>query len=113
MSGPKRALVVVAALALLATPLKAVPDIVLKLPTIAPTGSPWHKALTEMGATWAQETSGRVKVTVFPNSALGGEPAVVRNMRSEQFQTSLLMLSGLALIDDSFNALGIPFFFRD
>lgn len=113
MSGPKRALIVVAALALLAVPLQAVPDINLKLPTIAPSGSPWHKALLDMGAVFARDTAGRVKITVFPNSALGGEPSVVRNLRNDQVQASLLMLSGLALLDESFNALGIPFFFKD
>ena len=97
----------------LAVSMSGAADVALKLPTAAPTGSIWHKALQEMSAVWARDTANRVKATVFPNSALGGEAAVVRNMRSGQFQTSLLMLSGLAQIDDSFNALGIPFFFQN
>jgi TRAP-type C4-dicarboxylate transport system substrate-binding protein len=99
----------------LASPLGAVPapHVTWKLPTVAPTGSLWHKALTDMAAAWTRDTGGRVGATVFPNSALGGEAAVVRNMRSGQIEASLLMLSGLGLVDDGFNALGIPFFFKD
>ena len=105
----------IVAVCVLATPLSAVPvpHAPWKLPTAVPTGSLWHKALIDMTATWSKDTGGRVTATVFPNSALGSEPAVVRNMRSGQFQASLLMLSGLALIDDGFNALGIPFFFKN
>ena len=104
----------VAALVLVA-PLGAVPapHVTWKLPTVAPTGSLWHKALTDMAAAWTRDTGGRVGATVFPNSALGGEAAVVRNMRSGQIEVSLLMLSGLSLVDEGFNALGIPFFFKD
>ena len=115
MSVTKRLILLAVVVGFVVAPLSAVPvpAVLIKLPTIAPTGSPWHKALLDMGAAMDKDTAGRVKVTVFPNSALGGEPAVVRNMRSGQFQASLLMLPGLSLIDESFNALGIPFFFQN
>src|SRR5262245_60855761 len=99
----------------LAAPLGAVPapHVTWKLLTVAPTGSLWHKALQDMAAAWSKDTEGRVTATIFANSALGGEPAVVRNMIAGQYEASLLMLSGLGLVDDGFNALGIPFFFKD
>jgi len=99
----------------LVSPLGAVPapHAIWKLATVAPTGSLWHKALTDMAATWSKDTGGRVGATVFANSGLGGEAAVVRNMRSGQIEASLLMLSGLGQVDDGFNALGIPFFFKN
>jgi TRAP-type C4-dicarboxylate transport system substrate-binding protein len=34
-------------------------------------------------------------------------------MRSGSYEISLLMLTGLAQIDEGFNALGVPFFFKD
>src|SRR5580765_1654225 len=96
-------LAVVAASALAAT-LSAmpVPAAVWKLPTIAPTGSPWHKALTDMGAAIARDTTGRVRINVFANGSAGGESAVVRNMRTNQYEISLLMLAGLGQIDEGF-----------
>jgi TRAP-type C4-dicarboxylate transport system substrate-binding protein len=115
MSRFKIVATLIVAVVVLSAPLSAVPVPLAawKLPTAVPTGSLWHKALTDMTAAWAKDTGGRVTATVFPNSALGSEPSVVRNMRAGQFQGSLLMLSGLALIDEGFNALGIPFFFKD
>lgn len=106
------------AVCVLAAPLSAVPAVPPSsaawiLPTAVPTGSLWYKALTDMTAAWTKDTGGRVTANVFPNSGLGGEPAIVRALRGDQYQVSLLMLSGLALIDDGFNALGIPFFFKD
>jgi TRAP-type C4-dicarboxylate transport system substrate-binding protein len=104
----------IVAACVLASPLGAVPapHVIWKLATVAPTGSLWHKALTDMASTWSGH--GRpCGATVFPNSGLGGEAAVVRNMRSGQIEASLLMLSGLGQVDDGFNALGIPSFFKN
>lgn len=115
MSRMRLAATMILAALIAAAPLSAapVPHTVWKLPTIAPSGSLWHKALQDMAAVWAKDTAGRVTATIYPNSALGSDLSVVRNMRSGQVEASLLMLSGLAAIDDSFNALGIPFFFND
>jgi len=115
MSGLTRlGLVVVGTVALAAT-LVATPQprAAWNLPTIAPANSPWHTALLDMSAAIAKDTAGRVKITVFPGGKLGGEPSVVRSMRSGSFDISLLMLTGLAQIDEGFNALGVPFFFKD
>lgn len=99
----------------LSAPLSAVPaaNAQWKLPTIVPNGSPWHKALQDMTARWSKDTANRLSAIIFPGGTVGGEPAVVRAMRSDDYQASLLMLSGAAVIDDGFNALGIPFFFKN
>ena len=112
MTPSKILAVVVLAGAVLAAPLSA-QNAQWKLPTIVPTGSPWHNALKDMTAKWSKDTSNHLATTIYPNGALGGEPAIVRAMRSGQYQASLLMLSGAAVIDDGFNALGIPFFFQN
>jgi TRAP-type C4-dicarboxylate transport system substrate-binding protein len=107
-------LIVVAASALAVT-LSATPAplAIWSLATIAPANSPWSNSLLDMNAAIAKDTAGRVKITVFPGGKLGGEPSVVRQMRAGQVEISLLMLTGLAQIDDGFNALGVPFFFKD
>ena len=92
----------------------AVPDVVWKLPTVARKESIWEKALSDMTAAWQRDTAGRVKGTVFPGGKLGTESAIVRAMRTNQYETSLFMVTGgLAQIDEGFNALAIPFFFKD
>lgn len=94
----------------LAASVHAVP-VSLRLATIAPTSSPWHKALLDMADTWSKTTSEHVKATIYPDGKLGDDSLVVKNMRVGQIQASLMMLSGLSEIDDAFNALGMPFYF--
>lgn len=101
-----------AAAALLVAPLDAVP-VILKLATVVPTNSPWQKALLDMGAAWKKDTTDRVQLRVYADGQLGGEDLIVKQMRINQTQLSLMLLAGLADIDDSFNALGMPFFFND
>ena len=88
--------------------------ITLKMATQAPVNSSWHKALLDMGAEWEAKTAGRVKLTVYAGGTQGGEDATIRMMRPgvDQLQANLLMLPGLANIDDAFNVFGIPFFFQ-
>jgi TRAP-type C4-dicarboxylate transport system substrate-binding protein len=85
----------------------------IKLATQAPVNSSWHKALLDMGAEWEAKTSGRVKLTVYAGGTQGSEDATLRMMRPgvDQLQANLLMLPGLASIDDAFSVFGIPFFF--
>ena len=86
----------------------------IKLSTFAPTNSPWHTALLDMGAAWDKATEGRVKLVVYPSGTQGTEATVVKLMRppASQLQAALLLPPGLAEIDDSANVLGMPFFLQ-
>ena len=114
MSPLKRSALVLALAGALAVPVIAAP-ITIKLATAVPAGSTWHKALLDMGAEWDTKTSGRVKLTVYPGSTQGDEPATIRMMRPgvDQLQANLLMAPGLAQIDPAFEVFGMPFFFQD
>ncbi|MEO8482994.1 MAG: TRAP transporter substrate-binding protein DctP [Acidobacteriota bacterium] len=115
MSGLKKLLCTAAlAAAAIAVPVSAAAPITVRLATQAPVNSTWHKALLDMGAQWDAKTSGRVKVTVYAGGMQGDEPSTVRMMRPgvDQLQASLLMVAGLAQLDDSFNVFGMPFFFQ-
>lgn len=101
----------VVALAVAIVPLTAAAP-PLKLATVVPTNSPWHKALLDMAASMKTDTADRVSLTIFPDGKLGGEDLIVKQMRINQTQMSLMLLAGLSDIDDSFNALGMPFFFN-
>lgn len=99
----------VAAAAVLAAPGE------IKLATLAPANTSWHKALLDMGAAWNKETQGRVTLTVYPGGIQGDESTMIRKMRPgiETLQASFLTAAGLAELDDAFNAFVMPFFFEN
>ncbi|HEX5109422.1 MAG TPA: TRAP transporter substrate-binding protein DctP [Vicinamibacterales bacterium] len=84
----------------------------IRVATVAPVNSTYHKALLDMGAEWEAKTSGRVKLTVYAGGTQGSEEATLRMMRPgvDQLQGNLLT-TGLSSIDDAFSVFGIPFFF--
>ncbi|MEO8070266.1 MAG: TRAP transporter substrate-binding protein DctP [Acidobacteriota bacterium] len=114
MSGLKKWSLVLALVSAVAIPVLGLAPVTLKLATQAPVNSTWHKALLDMGAEWDAKTAGRVKLTVYAGGTQGSESATIRMMRPgvDQLQANLLMVSGLAEIDDSFDAFGMPFFFQ-
>lgn len=86
----------------------------IKMATVVPANSTWHKALLEMGAAWSKATGDRVALRVYEGGTQGDERSVIRMLRPgvDQMQSSLLTLPGLAEIDDAFNVFGMPFFFQ-
>ena len=86
----------------------------IKMATVVPANSSWHKALLEMGAAWSKATGDRVALRVYEGGTQGDERSVIRMLRPgvDQMQSSLLTLPGLAEIDDAFNVFGLPFFFQ-
>jgi len=111
MSGLKRFLLAVAVVAAIAPALAAVE---IKLGTLVPANTSWHKALLDMGATWAKETEGRVTLTIYPGGTQGDEDTIIKKMRPgiESLQAAFLTSVGLAELDDAFNVLSMPFFFE-
>jgi TRAP-type C4-dicarboxylate transport system substrate-binding protein len=86
----------------------------IKLSTIAPANTSWHKALLDMGDAWTKDTGGRVKLTVYAGGVQGSEEATIRMMRPgvDTMQAGLYTSGGLSAIDESFNVMGMPFFFE-
>jgi TRAP-type C4-dicarboxylate transport system substrate-binding protein len=115
MSSLKRSAFVLALAALVVIPLAARAPLTIRLATVVPSGSTWHKALLDLGADWTAKTGGRVKLTVYPGGTQGDEPSTIRMMRPgvDQLQGALLTAPGLAQIDPAFDVFGMPFFFKD
>jgi TRAP-type C4-dicarboxylate transport system substrate-binding protein len=109
MSASRRFAVILAVLALLIVPLAGAPS-EIKLATLVPSGSTWHKALLDMGSAWKKSTADRVTLTVYPGGTQGDEATVIRKMRSDVIQASFITSVGLAELDEAFNVFGIPFF---
>jgi TRAP-type C4-dicarboxylate transport system substrate-binding protein len=104
----------VLAVALVATVTLSAQNTTIRLATVVPANSSWHKALLDMGAAWNKNTSGRITLRIYEGGTQGDERTVIRLMRPgvDQLQASLLMVSGLGEIDEAFNVFGMPFFFQ-
>jgi TRAP-type C4-dicarboxylate transport system substrate-binding protein len=84
----------------------------VKLGTLAPKGSPWHKALKDMAAQWAKISQGKVRVRIYPGGVAGDEPDMVRKMRIGQLHAAALTGGGLTRIAQEVQALQMPMMFR-
>jgi TRAP-type C4-dicarboxylate transport system substrate-binding protein len=109
MSASRRFAIIVAVLALLIVPLAGAQS-EIKLATLVPATSTWHKALLDLGSAWKKNTADRVTLTVYPGGTQGDEATIIRKMRSDVIQASFITSVGLAELDEAFNVFGMPFF---
>ena len=85
----------------------------LRIGTLAPKNSLYHRQLLEIGEAWRQAQGGNAKYVVFPDGSQGGEAELARRMRIGQLQGALLSIVGLSVIEPSINALqSIPLLFK-
>ena len=82
--------------------------IVVRMATLVPDGSSWHLILKEAADKWKQVSGGRVTVRLFPGGVAGDDPDVVRKMRLGTLNAGVLTSVGVAEIDKSVYAMGIP-----
>jgi TRAP-type C4-dicarboxylate transport system substrate-binding protein len=85
----------------------------LKLGTLAPAGTSYHKSLLAMGEKWRKVSDGAVQLIVFPGGTQGSEADMVGLMQTGNLDAGLLTAGGLGEIDASALALQImPKIFR-
>lgn len=101
-------LALLALLAGLALPAGGQQRVLVKMATLVPDGSSWHQILKETAARWEQVSGGRVKVNLYAGGVAGDDPDVVRKMRLGTLQAGVLTAVGVAEIDKSVYALGVP-----
>jgi len=107
----KKFLVLLGLLALALTPLRA-QEQQLRIGTLAPKNSLYHRQLMTLGEAW-RTAQGGGKYLVFPDGSQGGETDMVRRMRIGQLQGGLLSVVGLREIEPSIAALqAMPLMFR-
>jgi TRAP-type C4-dicarboxylate transport system substrate-binding protein len=82
--------------------------LVVRMATLVPDGSSWHLILKETAEKWKTLSGGRVSVRLFPGGVAGDDPDVVRKMRLGTLNAAVLTSVGVAEIDRSVYALGIP-----
>ncbi len=88
-------------------------EIVIKVATLAPQGSEWHKILQEMGAEWQKASNGRIVFRLYPGGVAGDDLDNVRKMRLGILDAGLLTVAGLSQIDRGILALEIPLAYAD
>lgn len=82
--------------------------VLVKMATLVPEGSSWHRILKETAAKWEALSGGRVKVVLYAGGVAGDDPDVVRKMRLGTLQAGVLTAVGVAQVDKSVYALGVP-----
>lgn len=86
----------------------------MRMGTLAPKGSTYHRALQVMGERWRQAQGGGASFITYTDGSQGGEADMVRRMRVGQLNAALISVNGLIEIDRSVGALQyMPMVFRD
>jgi TRAP-type C4-dicarboxylate transport system substrate-binding protein len=89
-------------------------DKLLRLGTLAPKNSLYHRQLLEVGEAWRAAQGAGAKYVVFPDGSQGGETELARRMRIGQLQGALLSVVGLHEIEPSISALqAMPLLFKN
>ncbi|HUP45597.1 MAG TPA: TRAP transporter substrate-binding protein DctP [Thermoanaerobaculia bacterium] len=82
----------------------------MRLGTVAPKDSSFHRILADMGTEWKKQ---EVNLKIFPGGARGGEAEIVSLMRNGALEAGLLTAVGLSEIDPSVHALqSVPMLFQ-
>lgn len=85
----------------------------LRIGTLAPKNSLYHRQLMEVGEAWRKAEGDGAKYLIYPDGSQGGETDMARRMRIGQLQGALLSVVGLREIEPSIAALqNMPLLFR-
>ncbi len=91
----------------------AAQQVTIKLATLAPAGSSWHRRLQEMGERWAEASRGSVKLRVYPGGIQGSEGDMLRKISIGQLDAASVTNVGLHDASPEPQALTVPFLFED
>ncbi len=88
------------------TPTEA--QVTVKMATLVPEGSSWATIIKEAAEKWKKISNGGVTVNIYWGGVSGDDPDVVRKMRLGTLHAGVLTSVGVAEIDKSVYALGVP-----
>lgn len=102
------------ALSLATTAAAADGVIKLKLGTLAPAGTSYHKSMLSMGDKWRKASNGSVQLIIFPGGTQGSEADMVGLMQTGNLDAGLLTTGGLSEIDQAALSMEVmPMAFRN
>ena len=83
----------------------------LKFATLAPAGTTWMNEIKAGAERVEQRTNGRLKLKFYPGGVMGNDQSVHRKIKIGQLHGGAFTQGGLAQIDTSVQALGLPMLF--
>jgi TRAP-type C4-dicarboxylate transport system substrate-binding protein len=102
-----------AVLLLLAAGAAPAEPVKLRMATLIPKNSPYHRILLEMGESWKKAQNDGSSFTVYTDGSQGGETDTVKRMRIGQLNAGMITVVGLREIEPSVSALqNLPLMFR-
>ncbi len=91
----------------------AMDPVIIRLGTLAPSGSSFDQALKEMRDKWRSASGGAIDLKIYADQTQGSEATMVQSMRARVLSAGLLTVVGLSKIDDSVGGLSfLPLTFR-
>lgn len=85
----------------------------IKLGTLAPVGTSYHKSLMAMAESWRKDSGGTVDLVIYAGGKLGGEAEMVGLMKANSLQAAMFTAVGLMEIEPAVAGLqNIPMGFR-
>ena len=85
----------------------------LRIGTLVPKNSLYHRQLMEVGEVWRNAQGGDAKYVIYTDGSQGGEAEITRRMRIGQLQGALISVVGLREIEPTITALqNMPLLFR-
>ncbi|MBN2799069.1 MAG: TRAP transporter substrate-binding protein DctP [Deltaproteobacteria bacterium] len=106
-------LAVFALMVALLLPDMAMATVTIKLATLAPEGSTWHKGLRQMADEWSEITHGEVEVKIYAGGVVGNETVMLRKMRIGQLHGGAVTNSAFLEIEPSAQVIQTPMLIRD
>jgi TRAP-type C4-dicarboxylate transport system substrate-binding protein len=88
--------------------LPAEAQITVKMATLVPDGTSWATIIKEAAEKWKKISNGRVAINIYWGGVSGDDPDVVRKMRLGILHAGVFTSTGVAEIDKSVYALGVP-----
>jgi TRAP-type C4-dicarboxylate transport system substrate-binding protein len=85
----------------------------LKIATIAPEGSTWHRIMEELNTDVKAKTQNRVSFKIYPGGVAGDEKAVISKIRIGQLDGGAFTGFGMGEILPEERVMDLPFLFAD
>jgi TRAP-type C4-dicarboxylate transport system substrate-binding protein len=86
---------------------------IIKLGSLAPSGSPWDKGLRQIAAQWSALSGGAVTLKIYPGGIAGDEEDMIRKMRIGQISAAGMTGVGMCRIYSGVLAVQLPLIIQD
>ena len=84
----------------------------LKIATLAPAGTTWMNEMQAGARIIKERTEGRVRLKFYPGGVMGNDQSVHRKIKIGQLHGGAFTPGGLAQVNSSIQALGLPMMFK-